>query len=42
MAKYTIDTIKAALENEDKVKLAGVDVDGILRGEWGGIGRAHV
>lgn len=33
MTEYTTDTIKTELELDDKVKLAGVDVDGILRGE---------
>lgn len=33
MTEYTLDTITTELADDDKVKLAGVDADGILRGE---------
>lgn len=31
---YTLETITAELAGDDKVKLAGVDVDGQLRGKY--------
>lgn len=31
---YTFESISAELQDDDKVKLAGVDVDGILRGKF--------
>lgn len=30
---HTLESISAELQNDDKVKLAGVDVDGVLRGK---------
>lgn len=30
--QYTVESITAELRNDDKVKLAGIDADGMLRG----------